>query len=303
MASRTTPDGPTWRAATPRDVAAITDLIAACELDVDGMAEIDPGDVQMSFGRIGFDASVDCVLALDGDELVGRAELYRTHAEVDVRPTHRGRGIGTELLRWTERRARETGRTVVDQTVSDANVAAAALLRANAYEATETAWLLQIRFDDGPPPPSGPPPGITLRRFEPGSDEPTAHRVIEDAFDEWPGRTPQTFEEWERLVPAHPAFSPTRSFLAFDGDACVGAALHLDYEGSEEGWVQQLATAATHRHRGIARALLHAAFAAAYEGGKTACGLSTSSKTGALGLYERVGMRVRRSYTRWSKTL
>jgi hypothetical protein len=41
----------------------------------------------------------------------------------------------------------------------------------------------------------------------------------------------------------------------------------------------------------------------AYAAGKPACGLSTNSLTGALSLYEKVGMHVRRSYTRWAKTL
>jgi len=297
------PDGLTSRAATVDDVDAITDLIAACELDLDGVAEIDRGDVEVSFGRAGYDAGRDCVLVLDRQELVGWAEVHRTRAEADVRPSHRGRSIGAALLRWSEARAHETGQPSADQMVSDANVAAAGLLRRNGYTPTETAWILQTRFDDGPPPVPDAPPGIAIRPYEPGRDDAAAYRVIEDAFNEWPGRTPTTFEEWRREFPTHPAFAAERSPLAFDGDELVGTALYLDYPGSEEAWVTGLATRATHRHRGIARALLHTTFRSAYASGKRACGLSTSSASGALGLYEKVGMRVRRSYTRWSKAL
>lgn len=297
------PAGLTSRAATPADVEAITELIAACELDLDGVAEIDRGDVEMSFEQAGYDPALDCVLVLDGGEPVGWAEVHATRAEADVRPSHRGRGVGAALLRWTEGRARETGQATVSQMVTDANLAAAALFRANGYEPTETAWALQIRFDDGPPPAPAPPPGITIRPFERGRDERAAYEVIEGAFGEWIDRAPQSFEEWVTQFPAHPAFAPERSPLAFEGDELVGAITYLDYADSDEGWVQQLATKATHRHRGIARALLYTAFGSAHESGKPACGLSTNSRTGALALYEKVGMRVRRSYTRWSKAL
>ena len=83
----------------------------------------------------------------------------------------------------------------------------------------------------------------------------------------------------------------------------VGAAFLIDYDGIEEGWIQQLATKATHRHRGIARALLHRAFALYRQRGKMVAELNTDSRTGALGLYEKVGMRVRSSYTNYIKEL
>jgi hypothetical protein len=44
-------------------------------------------------------------------------------------------------------------------------------------------------------------------------------------------------------------------------------------------------------------------FAANHATGRRLVGLSTDSRTGALTLYERIGMRVRRTYTAWSKNL
>ncbi len=296
------PHGLTCRPATLADVEAVAELIAACELEDDGVAEIDLGDVATAFRREGFDPGRDCLLVHDGSLLVGWAEVHGTRAEAGVRPSHRGRGIGSALLGWTEARARAAARAVVHQTVTDANAGAAALLEGNGYGPTDRAWILQLRFD-GPPPPPEPPPGVEIRPFRGGVDEPAAYRVIEDAFSEWPGRPPETFEEWLSQWPSHPAFAPELSPLAFEGDELVGVALYLDYPDADEGWVQQLATKASHRRRGIARALLQQAFVNAYARGRSACGLSTTSSTGALGLYEKVGMRIRRSYTRWSKPL
>jgi len=297
------PDGLTSRPATLADVGAVTELFAACELHDDGVVEMDVGDIEVSFTRAGYDPSRDAVLVLDGGLPVAYAEAFGDRAEADILPSHRGRGIGTALLRWTEAKARRDGWQSLSQTVTDAKSGAADLFRRYGYRPTETAWLLQVRFDDGPPPPVVPPEGVTIRPFRKGVDEPAAYRVIEDAFSEWTGRPPQSFEQWVSYFPAHPSFAPDLSPLAFDGDELVGATLYLDYPSSDEGWVQQLATKATHRHRGIARALLHRAFANAYASGKPACGLSTNSSTGALSLYEKVGMRVRRSYTRFTKTL
>ncbi len=146
------------------------------------------------------------------------------------------------------------------------------------------------------------PSGILLRPFTP-TDAEAVFRVIEDAFNEWPDREPTSFESWAAHVRDHPAFAPGLSRVAFDGDQLVGAALCFDYDGQDEGWVQQLATKATHRHLGIARALLGSAFLAFHGTGRRMVGLSTNSRTGALGLYERLGMRIRRSYTGWARDL
>ena len=129
------------------------------------------------------------------------------------------------------------------------------------------------------------------------------YQVIEDAFNEWPDREPTSFESWLAHMRDHPAFAPGVSRLAFDGQELVGAALCLDYDGQDEGWVQQLATKATHRHRGIARALLGSVFLAFHESGKRMVGVSTDSRTGALSLYERLGMRIRRSHTGWARVV
>jgi ribosomal protein S18 acetylase RimI-like enzyme len=104
-------------------------------------------------------------------------------------------------------------------------------------------------------------------------------------------------------VLGHPSFAPEMSLVAFEGNALVGAVLCADYQGQEEGWVEQIATRGTHRHRGIARALLQSVFASYHFTGRRLVALSTNTRSGARTLYERIGMRVRRSYTSWTKEL
>lgn len=300
LADLSLPAGLTARPARGDDVAAITALIAACEAANDGVVEIHPEDVSNLFDRVDAEAG-DAIVVEDGTSTVAWANRILERAEADVHPAYRGRGIGTALLGWTEARAREAGLARIRQTVTDGDAAAKRLLTVNGYTSGGSAWILQQALGDEPPEIQV-PDGITIRPYDP-SDERAVHRLIDDAFNEWPGREPVEFERWASFVIDHRSFSPELSRLAFDGDQLVGVALGFAYEGNDEGWVEQLATKATHRHRGIARALLQASFAAFHAAGWRACGLSTDSRTGALSLYERVGMRVRRSYTWWIKEL
>lgn len=295
------PPGYTSRAVTPDDIDTITELVAAADLHDDGVVEVDRDDIVPDFGQLGFDPAADAVLVLDGDDPVAWADAYREKAEVDVRPSHRGRGLGAALLAWSEEWARARELPTIGQTKTDANVAARELFSANGYEPTHTAWIIRMALDAAPPPPEV-PPGITMRTFNHERDARDVHEVIDASFSEWPGRDPDPFESWSHVL-AHPAFAPDLSVIAFDGDEVVGVLLAYDYPEVDEGWVQQLATKASHRKRGIATAMLQTAFAGFHGHGRHRCGVSTDSRTGALPLYERIGMRVERSYTRYKKQL
>ena len=295
------PDGLVARPATRGDTGAIYELVAACELADDGVVEVDEHDIRVGFGRYGFDPALDAVLVFDHDELVAWAELYRRRGEADVRPSHRDRGIGAWLVSWIEARALELDDDEVGQTKTDANAAARELFLSHGYEPSWTSWMIRIGLDEPPPPPEV-PPGIAIRPYR-ASDAREVHRVMDAAFTEWEGRDPEPYEVWAPQVIAHPAFRPELSPLALDGDEIVGVVISFDYPELGEGWIHQLATRATHRRRGIARALLRTSFGWFYEAGRRVAGVATDSRTGALGLYEKVGMHVERQYTRYTKRL
>jgi mycothiol synthase len=295
------PPGLTSRPATAADARAIFELIATCEVDADGVAEVDEHDITVAFGRRGFDPVLDTQLVFANGELVGWADLHRSRGEGDVRPTHRSRGIGTALIEWIERRAQVLGNAEVGQTKTDANLGARDLFLARGYEPSWVSWILRMPLDEPPPAPE-PIHGIEIHRFQP-SDTRDAHSVVDTAFSEWPGRDPEPFEVWASDDPAHPKFAPEISPLAFDGDELVGVLLSFDYPELSEGWITQLATKASHRRRGIGRALLRTSFGWFFERGRRVAGVSTDTRTGALGLYEKVGMRVQRQYTRYTKRL
>jgi len=297
------PEDLSSRPATMEDVDAVTTLLAACELHDDGVSEVAADDVATDLARPSVDMERDSLLLFDGGTLVAWAGMLGPRrAQADVHPGHRGRGIGTPLLAWTEACAREAGAALVGQTKTDANTDAADLFRRHGYSPRHTSWMLEIGLDEEPPEPSM-PGGIRVRDYVPGADDLEVYRLIDDAFNEWPDREPSPFQSWAAFTIRRETFDPRLSPIAVDGDEIVGAALSLDYGDEVEGYVHQVAVRKTHRNRGIARGLLRHAFREFRRKGRRSCCLSTDSRTGALDLYLRVGMSVRRSYTHFAKEL
>lgn len=288
------------RATSEDDLDAVVGLVAACEIADLGRAEIEPEDVRGDWRRPSFDLARDSIAVRAADRLVAEAEVFGGRAYGVVHPEHRGRGIGSWLLRWTETRAREAGVATLKQIVSDTDRSSVDLLTGNGYEPTYTAWILRIDLED-PPDPTSLPAGILMKPFVPGRDDRDVYELIEGAFRELSNYQPEDLAEWTAHTLRRSDFEPSLLQLAVDGDDLVGAALCLELDG--EGWVEQLAVRRSHRRRGVGRALLRHAFAEFHRRGVKTCGLSTNSETGALTLFEAAGMRIASSYTAFVKHL
>jgi GNAT superfamily N-acetyltransferase len=293
------------RPATGDDLEAVFRLVADAERHDEGAADVAMSDIAADWERPAFDPVSMSITVWHGDTLAAAGDVFMGRAEVDVAPAFHGRGLGSALLPWTWRVARADGRDSVGQTVSDRRTGAAELFRANGYEAAHTAWALRIDLGDDPPAPPALPDGLTFRDFRPGEDDRAVFEVIDVAFDEWPDRESHGFENWATSTLHRDEVAPELVLLVLDGDRIVGVALNFHYglEDDVEGWTQQLAVDRAYRGRGLGRALLQESFRRFHGLGYRRCGLSTDSRTGALGLYEHVGMRVRSSFTRWTKRL
>ena len=290
------------RAATLADAPAIHDLVSAAELDHNGRAEEGLDGVVADLRRPAIDLTRDTrVIHNAGGELAGWGWVHLgRRARVDVHPRHRGAGLGTELLAWVHDRSRQLGSVRVGQNVSDADRPAAELLRAHGYAGKATNWLLEIDLADEPVLPAL-PAGLSIRPFAPG-DETVVHQVVQDAFDEWQQRR-HPYDEWARRTIERDTFVPALSPLAIRDGTVVGALVSLLVPGRPWGYVDELAVRADSRHQGIARILLRHAFQGFYRYGRRTASLWTHTDTGALSLYERVGLTVRRSATHYSVDL
>jgi mycothiol synthase len=290
------PAGYSSRAATDADVEAIYELVTAAERELHGVSETAVDGVKAALNRPGLDPAQDTVVVHDPDgRLAAWTWLNRgRRAQIDVSPDHRGLGIGSALLDWAEARAAEVGTDWIAQMVDDKDLAGVELVRARGYDVLAVNWQLELPMADEPVVPEL-PEGITVRPFAPG-DAAAAHVLVEDAFDDWQPRR-KSYEEWAALMVDRSSFAPALSPLAFAGDELVGAALCLDLPDSDEGYVEQLAVRRDHRGKGLAKTLLAVARQGFYRQGKRNLTLWTHSDTGALAMYERLGMTVRRSTT------
>ena len=91
-----------------------------------------------------------------------------------------------------------------------------------------------------------------LRPFVPGQDDRAVHRVIDDAFGEWrgPRRGCRSRTGPPRRL-GRPGFAPEHVAVAVRDGEIVGAVVMI--VDAELAWVAQLAVAAPHRGRGLAR--------------------------------------------------
>jgi GNAT superfamily N-acetyltransferase len=282
------------------DLDKVAELITTCELADLGEPMVTKEDIEAQWTGPNFDIDRDAIVVLDRNGIVAAADTFRTRAEVAIDPSSRGLGIGTWLLAWLETRGREKQESKSRQSILDRRQSAAAFLRSNGYEVGYLSWILEKETGDEPVE-SHPPAGVFIRNFVPGQDEAAVYRVIEDAFNEWPDREPTSFEDWAATFVRRSDFDAGLVHVAFEDEVVVGACVGLN--DPHAGWIDQLAVKPSHRKRGIAGALLQRAFHTAWERGQPTCCVSTDSRTGALGLYERIGMHVKATATNYVKNL
>jgi mycothiol synthase len=286
---------------TESDAAEVTHVWRASEIHDDGQALFTEEDFVAACKRPSMDLERHTIGVRDGRSLVAIALLYaERQAFVRVLPSHRGRGIGGWLLRWTQDASRAAGKPRICQTLSENEAAARTLLEADGFERESEEWVFEIELEREPGPPLL-PRGYAIREFVPGRDDRAVFDVIDVAFGEWPDPDEGTFEDWEAETFGRPGFVPGHIGVVVHGDVVVGTSVLIDDE--ERLWVAQLAVDRTHRGRGLARALLVHAFSFAWRSGRRHVSLATNSRTGARGLYEHVGMQVTRTAWEYGKLL
>ena len=289
------PAGLTSRPLNDADARAVYEVMAAEEQADIGMIEIEEADIVADWGRPSFDVSASTIGVFDGDRLVGYAEVTGPdRGDAAVAPSHRGRGIGTALARWMQELARSRGSTVIGMPVPEGSPSDV-LLDGLGYRVRWTSWVLKL------------PPGATIvdRPLPDGyvvreareEDYPAAHTVVEDAFLEWSVRERESFDDFLSHVTGRPGFAPWQLRVVVDRAGEVVGVAQVTLAVTEDGrppeaYVARLAVRRDQRNRGLAQALMVDAFREGRDHGAESSCLSTDSRTGALGLYQKVGMEV-----------
>jgi mycothiol synthase len=292
MSDLALPDGLTSRVLTMDDARAVFEVAAAQEQHDIGRVEIEPADIVSDWSRPSWDVATHTIGVFDGDRMVAYGEITSAdRGDAAVHPDHRRRGIGTALARWMQESVVGFGGTVYGTPVPEGSDGDR-LLEKLGYRVRWTSWVLSLpegrQIQERPL-----PDGYQIR--EARSDEYRAVQdVIEDAFLEWSVRERESFEDFEASVIGRPGFQPWHFRVVTDtsGEIVGTALVIMAGDPATEAYIERLAVRKDQRHRGLAQALLVDAFARGCEHGATRSALSTDSRTGALSLYQKVGMEV-----------
>ena len=292
--------GFTVRPLRREEVAAAYELYATCEEDAIGVREVSQEDIESDWDRPSFDLATESIGIFDGEHLVAAAEVFKAwRADGCVLPAYRRRGLGTWLAAWSRDTARAAGGTKVGQTVP-ADTDPERFYQGLGYEVRHTSWVLEL--PEGQTIAAQPiPEGFTIRDYT-DQDAEGVYRLVNDAFNEWPDRVETSFGDWAAGSIGRADFEPWHLRLMISPSRELVGSCYLILQ-DDTGYVQQLATRADHRGLGLARALLVDAFERSRAHGMPKQELSTDSRTGALGLYEKVGMRVRATWRNWATPL
>jgi mycothiol synthase len=225
-------------------------------------------------------------VALDGDDkVVGYATLEDGYVEVWPHPDHRGGVAAGALL---DAATRQGGRleTIVPAAADDL----VELYALRGWRRTREVLRMEMDVSAEGPAPAW-PEGVSARAYT-EADAAAVHELLVAAFAANAEEVPP-FARWHPWMTQDPGFDAGVWFLAEAGAELVGACLCW-----REGWVKDLAVRPSWRGRGLGEALLRAAFAEFRRRGVATVGLKVDADnpTGAVRLYERVGMSLDRTY-------
>jgi ribosomal protein S18 acetylase RimI-like enzyme len=277
------------RPARAVDVEPTYELIAECQTALFGKP-----DYSLEHLRNTWDLWTGFT-AWEAGRLVGTSAVWADNLAVFVHPDRRRRGIGTQLLEPAERAA-PLGILQADAVTLEP--AAAPFLRANGYEKVWDIWLMGLDLEGVPAEPRW-PDGIEMRTFR-EDDAPAVKDLLDRAYAAEPDYRPVPLDEWRRVMTRDVSFDPAVWFLAEDAGVLAGAALCW-----KEGYVKDLVVDPSRRKLGLGEALMRQVFRTFAERGVRRVTLKTDSKnpTRAWRLYERLGMRVDRTYEVFEKRL
>lgn len=301
------PSGSTIRPVDPAaDLPAVSALFLACDLADVGEVDHQEDWIAETWRN---PATGAWVAEVDG-AAVGYLELesYDTSvafdAYVPVHPDHRGGPLRAALVAGAEdeARARATAPEVairVSGSATDPTLPAD--LAGAGYAHVRTFWHMERALDPAEDP-GDPPPGVVIRSSVDPDDDEAVYGVLEEAFRGHFGITPMTLEEW-RVQFKGGMYDPALVLLAeADGEPAGVAASWLP-DGL--GWVGDLGVLARFRGRGIGTSLLRRSFAVLAARGATQMRLNVDAgnESGAVRLYTSVGMRERRRFLVYEKSL
>lgn len=319
------PDGLTARPATLDDLDAAVALMNRVSRHESGRDRHKADDVRGEWTSPHFNMATDTLSVWNVDgAMVGYVELWRIPAErmrfwLRVDPAHDLDTLGGYLAAWAEAQGRANlGRTpdgvrVVLHAGHKAGVPGVdALFERAGFRVVRYIYRMRIDMTADPAPPAV-PDGFALRPYRHPADVEQLVWVDRESFrDHW-GYVDvphaEIIDDFNHWFAEDKLMDPALTTFVVDATsgALAGAVIcRLEDTGDPDaGYVEMLAVLRPYRKRGLGNALLRWAFHTLHQRGKAAVTLyvDAASLTGALRLYERAGMRMVETNTRYEKVL
>jgi ribosomal protein S18 acetylase RimI-like enzyme len=304
-----------WRALTADDVDVAWDLQQA----IDGadhpnwLATREEIEELFGFSHVDLERDTLAGFTADGRAVAVAAvvmpplqiTLVRSFLEGGVHPDFRGRGIGRELLAWSQTRARQqlagSDKRLPAWIFAYADERAPQIVRLFEHAGFRTArYFVALERDlHEPIPVVEPAAHIRLVSYTSDRSEAT-HAALSDSFrDHWASQ-PMNDEQWASWIGGS-SFRPDISFLAIaDGEEGEEVAGFVLCQVTEDDWATQgftgayvglVGTRRAWRGMRIAPAMLAASLRASADHGweKVTLDVDAENPSGALGLYTRMG--------------
>lgn len=302
------------RRPAPSDLAAVVDLLNACDVAETGSPDTTLEDIENDWTLDGFDLSRDAWVAVRPEEqVVGYAytgdQLRSGELEADVwvHPSVNEPGLTGRLLTLAQRRALELSRergyaeARLDIFCNTTNGEKRELLRSRGFRVLRTVYRMAIDLTS--PPIVSAPAGVDIRSFRLPDDVTIMHATLSEAFADGFWRSHEPFDAWRARLMGHSSFDPGLWLIAWEGSEAVGGVIAYDH--GDLGWVKSLGVRRDWRRRGIGRALLAAALSALVARGQNHVELGVDAEGAAepLRLYETAGMTISFAYEAYSLPL
>lgn len=274
------------------------------EDDAPKVAALISAEEKRLYGRPGRVTGADILMYLqyskeswvwEDDGRMAASASYGVHGDaVNFRGivADKGRGLGAEIVERGEAFARAEGVKKILAGAPEPDAAARELFESRGYREVRRFYEMAIELTEEPPEPVL-PDGLVVDELR--EDEYRAfYDALNEAFAEHWEWHPDPFEEWiERRSGQHRDEHGPVWFVVRDGDE-LAAVTRNDASVAGGGYVGAIGVRPAWRGQGLAKALLHRTFGEFWRRGTTRVTLDVDSQnaTGAVAVYERVGMRV-----------
>ena len=322
----TLPDGFMMRNPRMDDLENVVDMLKSTAMHDEGLAGPTLENVRSEWQKPQMDISQNAqVVTTPYGRVVGYCEGWASAPErvfyyARVHPNYRKKGIGTALMQWAEERSRQIAAEkcppdvrVVMQTQYDMDHdPSRQLFLEHGMGIVRYVHSMVIELNHALQEPAL-PEGIIVRPYRHPHDLGEFVKAILDSFKDHWGVVIPPFEEevaeWGHDIDHDPNFDTGIWFMAFDEQtgnlAGVSTCRIPAWEDPNSAYIGTIGVLRDYRRRGIGTYLLRRTFQACYERNMPVITLTVDadSLTGATQIYERAGMKIKKTEARYEKEL